>query len=155
MNISSGIGGGRGGESQDFELNLASIIDCFTVLIAFMLASTAFLSIGILDAGVAAAGNTATDNSPPPPVNLEVVMSNTKTMSIKVTGKTNSNFSVSAKDGTWNLAEMNEKLAGLHQQWPTVNAITLTADNTVEYQDVIKTMDSVRKTIPVVLLGGF
>jgi biopolymer transport protein ExbD len=155
MNISSGVGGGRGGESQDFELNLASIIDCFTVLIAFMLASTAFLSIGILDAGVAAAGNTATDNSAPPPVNLEVVMSNTKTMSIKVTGKTNSNFNVSAKDGSWNLAEMNEKLAGLHQQWPTVNAITLTADNTVEYQDVIKTMDSVRKTIPVVLLGGF
>jgi biopolymer transport protein ExbD len=155
MNISSGHGGGRGGESQDFELNLASIIDCFTVLIAFMLASTAFLSIGILDAGVAAAGNTATDNTAPPPVNLEVVISNTKNMSIKVTGKSNSNLEVPAKDGTWNLAEMNEKLAGLHQQWPTVNAITLTADNTVEYQDVIKTMDSVRKTIPVVLLGGF
>jgi biopolymer transport protein ExbD len=156
MNISSGHGGGRGGESQDFELNLASIIDCFTVLIAFMLASTAFLSIGILDAGVAAAGATANDNSAPPPVNLEVVISNTKTMSIKVTGKTNSNFAIAAaKDGSWNLAEMNEKLAGLHQQWPTVNAITLTADNTVEYQDVIKTMDSVRKTIPVVLLGGF
>jgi biopolymer transport protein ExbD len=155
VNISSGQGGGRGGESQDFELNLASIIDCFTVLIAFMLASTAFLSIGILDAGVAAAGNTATDNTAPPPVNLEVVISNTKTMNIKVTGRTNSNFNVAAKDGTWNLAEMNEKLAGLHQQWPTVNAITLTADNTVEYQDVIKTMDSVRKTIPVALLGGF
>jgi biopolymer transport protein ExbD len=156
MSFGQGGGHGRGSESQDFELNLASIIDCFTVLIAFMLASTAFLSIGILDAGVAAAGNTATDNSAPPPVNLELVVSNTKTMSIKVTGKTNSNFDIAAaKDGTWNLAEMNEKLTGLHQQWPTVNAITLTADNSVEYQDVIKTMDSVRKTIPVVLLGGF
>lgn len=30
--MSAGVGGGDGG--QEFELNLASIIDCFTVLIA-------------------------------------------------------------------------------------------------------------------------
>ena len=44
---------------KDFDLNLAPIIDCMTVLITFMLASASFLSIGILDAGVAAAGATA------------------------------------------------------------------------------------------------
>jgi biopolymer transport protein ExbD len=154
MNISQG-GGSRGAESQDFELNIASIIDCFTVLIAFMLASTAFISIGILDAGVAAAGATAADNSAPPPVNISLELTKDKGMMIKVAGKTNATHTVAAKDGTWNITEMNEKLKGLHQQWPTVNAITLTADNAVEYKDVVQTMDSVRKTIPVVLLGGF
>ena len=154
MNISTG-GSSRGSQSQDFELNLASIIDCFTVLIAFMLASTAFLSIGILDAGVAAAGNTATDNTAPPPVNIALELTTTKGLTIKVTGKVNTSEVVASKGGGWNLEELTGKLAALHQQWPTVNAITLTADNTVEYQDVIKTMDVVRKTIPVVLLGGF
>jgi biopolymer transport protein ExbD len=154
MNISGG-GSSRGGESQDFELNIASIIDCFTVLIAFMLASTAFLSIGILDAGVAAAGATATDNSAPPPVNLALELKGDKVLTIKVTGKSTSNQTVTAKDGAWDLAALTDKLNALHQQWPTVNAITLTADNTIEYKDVIQTMDTVRKTIPVVLLGGF
>ena len=35
---------------QDFELNITSIIDCFTVLIAFILTSASFISIGIIDA---------------------------------------------------------------------------------------------------------
>ena len=51
--MSAGNFEGSGG--QDFELNLASLIDCFTVLITFLLASASFLSVGILDAGVAAA----------------------------------------------------------------------------------------------------
>jgi biopolymer transport protein ExbD len=46
-----------GGNSQDADINLAPIIDCFTVLIAFMLVSASFLSIGVLDAGIAAAYN--------------------------------------------------------------------------------------------------
>jgi biopolymer transport protein ExbD len=51
--------------------------------------------------------------------------------------------------------DLTQKLAALHQQWPTVEAITLTAENSIEYDDVIKVMDTTRKTIPVVLLGGF
>ena len=54
----AGGGGGRHVES-DFELNLAPIIDAFTVLIAFMIASASFLSIGILDAAVTAGGQEA------------------------------------------------------------------------------------------------
>jgi biopolymer transport protein ExbD len=53
----SGGGGSPGrkskGASQDFDLNLAPIIDCITVLIAFILISTSFISIGLLDAGIA------------------------------------------------------------------------------------------------------
>ncbi|MEK7690751.1 MAG: biopolymer transporter ExbD, partial [Bdellovibrionota bacterium] len=49
-------GGGHSGSSQDFDLNLAPIIDCFTVLITFLLISASFLSIGILDAGISAPG---------------------------------------------------------------------------------------------------
>src|SRR4051812_44898679 len=66
--LASGSSGGRSGRfgrrggshSQDFEVNLTSIIDCFTVLIAFVLVSTSFVSIGLMDAGVSAGGSDAT-----------------------------------------------------------------------------------------------
>jgi len=147
MNISS-AGGNHGSGSQDFELNLASIIDCLTVLITFLLASTAFISIGILDAGVAAAGSTATQTAPPP-VNFTLEIGKGDSMTIKVTGKSSLTEKVSGFDG------LTQKLATLHQRWPSVNAITLTADSAVEYEDVVKVMNTTRKTIPVVLLGGF
>jgi len=36
-----------------------------------------------------------------------------------------------------------------------VNAVTIVAENTVTYKDVISTMEVVRKTMPSILLGGF
>src|SRR5437588_4073509 len=60
--VSSARFGGRFGKrftsGQDFDLNLAPIIDCLTVLIAFVLISASYLSVGILEAGVAASGAT-------------------------------------------------------------------------------------------------
>lgn len=152
--VSSGGSGARGGESQDFELNLASIIDCLTVLITFLLASTAFISIGILDAGVAAAGSTAKDGTPPP-INLTLELSKDHRMTVKTTGKSSTSQSVAAKADQWDMDSLTQKLQAVHQQFPTVSAITLTADNSVEYKDVVQVMDTTRKTIPVVLLGGF
>ncbi len=153
MNISSEGGSGRG-QSQDFELNLASIIDCLTVLITFLLASTAFISIGILDAGVAAAG-TQSDNTAPPPVNISMELNPSHSITVKTSGKATSSVQIAAHGTDWDLEGLNQKLQALHQQWPMVNAITLSADNTVEYKDVVQVMDAARKNIPVVLLGGF
>jgi biopolymer transport protein ExbD len=36
---------GGGGNGQEVELNITPIIDCFTVLITFLLASASFLSL--------------------------------------------------------------------------------------------------------------
>jgi biopolymer transport protein ExbD len=152
--MSAGVQGG--GDSQDFELNLASIIDCFTVLIAFMLASASFLSIGILDAGVAAAGaQQANPSDKPPSVNIAVEIAPAGKITVKLTGKATTTTPIEAKDGKANYEELNRSLASTKQSWPDVAAVTLNADNTVEYRDVVKTMEAIRKTIPVVVLGGF
>lgn len=153
MNISSEGGSGRG-QSQDFELNLASIIDCMTVLITFLLASTAFISIGILDAGVAAAGTEST-NTAPPPVNISMELTASHSITVKTSGKSTSSVSIAASGDHWNMDGLTQRLTALHQQWPTVNAVTLNAGDAVEYKDVVQVMDTARKTIPVVLLGGF
>lgn len=148
-----GESGGKGG-SQDFDINLAPIIDCLTVLITFILASASFLSIGILDAGIAAAGTAAKD-APPPAVNVTVELASAKNLVVKVQGKANSSQTIAAKDGDYDLDALKENLGGVKSHWPEVNAVVLTADNGVEYRYVVKTMESIRKTIPAVMLGGF
>lgn len=159
MSVSmDGQGGGRGG-SQDFDLNLAPIIDCLTVLITFMLASASFLSIGLLDAGVAAAGATAATDQAPPPVNIAIEIGKSSDFVVKVTGKESLTIPIASgsqkPDGAYNYEALTAQLAQLQGKWPMVKAVTLSADNSVEYKDVIKAMDVVRKTMPVVLLGGF
>jgi biopolymer transport protein ExbD len=155
--MSAGIetgGGGRGSQSQDFELNLASIIDAFTVLIAFMLASASFLSIGILDAGVAAAGATAAAGTPPS-INVTIELAPDSRMVVKTTGKSQASTPITAKSGTWDYDSLTSALGQLKTKYPDVNAVTLVADNVVQYKDVVKAMEVTRKTLPVVLLGGF
>lgn len=149
-----GEGGGGRGNSQDFELNLASIIDCLTVLIAFMLASASFLSIGILDAGVAAAGAAPTDAAPPS-VNVTVELGRDHAMTLKLSGKTTGSTPIPARDGKIDDEALARHLTSVKGKWSDVTAVVLTAENTVEYREVVKTMESIRKSIPVVLLGGF
>src|SRR4051812_21662207 len=107
--MSAGVSGG--GNSQDFELNLASIIDCFTVLIAFMLASASFLSVGILDAGVAAAGAQANPNDKPPSVNMTVELGQGQKFTVKLVGKASTTTPIDGLAGKWNYEELTRNLA--------------------------------------------
>lgn len=151
--MSAGVS--SGGNSQDVELNLASIIDCFTVLIAFMLASASFLSIGILDAGVAAAGAQAAPGTPPS-VNVTVELGTAGKLAVKLSGKASSTINLPAlADGKSDYEGLTRSLASAHSKYTDIAAVTLTADNNTEYKEVVKAMEQIRKTIPVVLLGGF
>jgi biopolymer transport protein ExbD len=159
-------------QSQDFELNLASIIDCLTVLIAFVMISTSFVSIGILDAGVAAGGETAVTQAPAP-VNLTITLKADHSISLKLAGKVTSETKVAApakgKEGAegkdakgvkgandaWDYKALSEQLAEVKRKWPTLNGAVLVADNAVPYRDVVKSMEAARKSIPAILLGGF
>ncbi len=151
--MSAGVGGGGPG-SQDFELNLAPIIDCFTVLITFMLASAAFLSIGIFDAGIAAAGSTPS-SSKPPAINITVELKEKAAISLKVTGKENRTSNISAAGESYDYESLLRQLGEVKNKWPDVAAVTLMANDDIEYKHVVKSMEQIRKSMPVVLLGGF
>src|SRR3954469_12585388 len=98
MSTSTLPGGSGKHQSQDFELNITSIIDTFTVLITFMLASASFLSIGIFDAGISAGGDAATATKPPS-VNVEVALGHDHSFVVKLSGKVSSSTTVAAKGG--------------------------------------------------------
>lgn len=143
-----------GSQAQDFELNLASIIDCFTVLITFLLASSAFLSIGILDAGVAA-GTPAQETGTPPAIQINVELLDDSALEIKVSGKVDRKIKLAKKGDEADYENLTKELAQLKAQFSGVDALTLSASDNIEYSNVIVAMDKIRKTIPVVLLGGF
>lgn len=154
MNVSSGGSGKPGQASQDFDLNLAPIIDCFTVLVTFLLASSAFLSIGIMDAGVSAASATQSQSTPPP-IQIKVEIKSGQKLSLSTTGKSTRSSSFNAKEGKFDYEGLKRELASLKNSYPTVDAVTLAADDAIEYRDVIDAMEAIRKTQPVVMLGGF
>lgn len=157
MNISSGDK--KGGMSQDVELNLAPIIDCFTVLITFMLVSASFLSIGIFDAGINAGASTTTTT--PPPISVQVDLKTNFLIEIKVSGKVNKTIPIptSGKGTTpetqWNFANLNSELAQLKQSWPQTDSIVLNASDEIEYKSLVLAMEQITKVIPGIVLGGF
>lgn len=154
MNVSSGGSGKPGSASQDFDLNLAPIIDCFTVLVTFLLASSAFLSIGIMDAGVSASSPTQSQTAPPP-IQIKVEIKAGQKLALSTTGKSTRSNTLSPKEGKYDFEGLKKELTGLKNSFPSVDAVTLAADDAIEYRDVIDAMEAIRKTQPVVMLGGF
>jgi len=138
---------------QDVDINLAPIIDCLTVIVTFLLASSSFLAIGVLDAGIAA--GVPAPNTAPPSVIVTVELKDAQTMVVKVEGKESRKTEIPSKDGTWDQERLTQELTGLKARFSDLSGLTLAAEETVTYEDVVRNMDTVRKTIPAVLLGGF
>ncbi len=137
---------------MEFELNLAPIIDCLTVLIAFTLISSTFLAVSILDAGVAA---TSSDPSTPPPVNITVELIQNGAVDVKVTGQASRSNRIPAGAQGYDFEALARELGELKKSWPTVDALTLQADGEVDYKAIVKGMEKARESFPVVMLGGF
>ena len=149
--------------SQDFDLNLAPIIDCFVVLIAFVMISSAFASIAILDAGVSAGGDSVKSMSPSVQVTISLRSDFGATLKIASLNKIKKTKGASEivfpathglASGEWP-PKLTDALIQLKRDWPELHSATLVADNSVPYQSVVNAMDLVRKYIPDVLLGGF
>ncbi len=151
MNIQSG--GGSSG-SQEVDLNLAPIVDCFTVLITFMLVSASFLSIGVFDAGVGAAGQSAANQTPPKEV-VQLEMQPQFGLELKLTGQTNQTIHLNSQNGAWDFDGLIRELNGVKGKWPELDYLVLSAANDIEYGELIKCMEKVRSVLPSVVLGGF
>lgn len=138
----------RGGSSSlEFDLNLAPIIDCFTVLITFMLASASFLSIAIFDAGFITSESVGDTN--PPPITVELHIKNIKSYEVIVKGKRNSTDKVDSPAGA------GQAIMDIKSQFPMLDSVTITAEDSVTYEAVVKTMEKLRPIMPSLVLGGF
>lgn len=157
--ISAGGGGG-----QDFELNLASIIDCLTVIIAFLLMSSSFVSYGTMDTAVAIPQQGASTPSQSD--------SHTVTLTLKLIaegGAEGGAEGAGAEKVEWEVlsgsgGKAREKksvsrttlVAELEQakgRYPGLQGVVLSADARIPYQKLIAAMDDTRRVFPAVILG--
>lgn len=153
--ISAGGGGG-----QDFELNLASIIDCLTVIIAFLLMSSSFVSYGTMDTAVAIPQQGASTPSQSD--------SHTVTLTLKLIAEAGAE-GAGAEKVEWEVlsgsgGKAREKksvsrttlVAELEQakgRYPGLQGVVLSADARIPYQKLIAAMDDTRRVFPAVILG--
>jgi len=131
---------------QDFELNIASIIDCFVVLIAFVLVSTSFFSIGIIDAEVAGASDQASTAPDPSPVVIELKADHSIVLKTGSFGQRSVRIAA---------ADLASRLEALTAQDPELKSAIVVADNSVSYRDVMASMEVAKGKIAQVNLGGF
>ena len=140
---------------EEPELNLAPVIDCFTVLVTFMLASAAFLSVGVLDVGLGAPSEkAATDTTPQ--VLAQAELGENHEILIKLSGKVNSTIKIDpAGSANYDSGSLKNELTKIKQHYPELESLVLSASDEVAYLDLVKVMDEIRGVIPNILLGGF
>lgn len=139
---------------QDFELNIAPVIDCFVVLIAFVLISTAFASIGILDAVVAGGTRGAATESARAVV-IEMKADRSLRLKQGSGGSQVARIRPASGSSQWNMPELKRVLAQLKARSGGPSSAVIIADNSISYRDVMSSMDTARSELGNVTLGGF
>lgn len=143
------------GAEQDFELNLASIIDCFTVLITYLLVSASFIALGTFDVSVPTLRSSG-DTTPEPTISMSIKVSSTHDLLIKLEGGEASKepeVRIPAADGKLDQQNMLARLVELKGRWPDLDTATLSASGAVEYSEIVQIIEATKKLIPSVGLG--
>jgi biopolymer transport protein ExbD len=148
-----------GESSQDAELNLAPIIDCFTVLITYLLVTASFLSLAAVDVGVSATGtgDPPPPDSAPPPMVLALEIKASGTIGISLRGGTQTKeitYTVDAKAGVWDASGLAGQLQSIVQKWPNVAEVSVSAEPTVIYKDIVKLIQQIQTVMPKVFISG-
>jgi biopolymer transport protein ExbD len=154
------MAGGGGDSGQDVELNLAPIIDCFTVLITYLLVTASFLSLAALDVGVSATGTSTpppvADNTPPPMVMSLEAMANGD-IKINVRGGVSGReypYLVRGAAGERDENQLLSRLEEIKKKWPEITEASVSAEPTVVYKDIVKVIKKVQEAMPKVMIAS-
>ena len=152
-----------GGGDGDVELNIAPIVDCFTVLIAYMLVSMSYIQLSIFDAGVAATAppDSAPAEPPPPdakvPLTFSVSVTETNSMELKLTGgkpEVNDSLLIEPVNGIPNTEALTLKVNQLKLAHPDLTEANISATNSIRYRTVIKVIQAIKSVLPKVFLAS-
>jgi biopolymer transport protein ExbD len=148
---------GDGGDSGDVELNLAPIIDCMTVLVAFLLLSASYVSVFVLDANLpplVVASESVT--APPKGITLSIKVKEPGTVELKSTGEENLVETLKLDPGDGAAAEaLRARINELKARWPETQSLTLSGEDEVPYHEVVRVLEEVRPAMANISLGGF
>ncbi len=151
---------GDGSSNQDVDLNLAPIIDCFTVLITYLLVTASFLTLSSIDVSVAATGTATPSTTPdnkPPPWAMTVELKAGGMMEIQIRGGPQSkkfNYAVASSGGTWDIEMLTRRLLEIQKKFPTLTEVNVTAEPVVIYKDMVTVLKEIQTVMPKVYISG-
>jgi len=119
-----------------------------------MLAVGVYISIAVLNVGVAGGGHSLTDGDAPE-VTLVLILNRNKTMLFRIAGAVTKDETIRAKNGDWDYQKLSKHLFEASVRWKKVKSLELKADQNTPYEFVVAAMDKVMATHPEVSLGGF
>lgn len=126
---------------EGFELNLAPIIDCFTVLIAYLLVSASFLSLAALDVGAA---------SPAAPALAKLDAK--PTIEVYLTSASSRRLTLFETNGT--SVPLTEDLAAALARYPEVREVTLRAEPGIPYGTLVRAIEDAKTKVPSVFIAA-
>jgi biopolymer transport protein ExbD len=143
------------GMHQDAAINIASIIDCFTVLITYVLAAASFISLGAIDAGIAGApaldapAGIVSPAVPVLPTSLHLNIAENAAVEMKSeVGGQKGNVTVDE-------ATIVQKVNDFKTQHPELKSITLSAVDTVPYERMVKLVGGLKENhLPIIFSGN-
>ncbi|MDR3607063.1 MAG: biopolymer transporter ExbD [Oligoflexia bacterium] len=156
------MSGGSSGTDGDFELNIAPIVDCFTVLIAYLLVSMSFISLGMFEVGVAASGDPAQavaqpETPPAVPLTLSLTLNSSNAISIHLTGgptHLDQTTMIDPKSSGYDLDLLKTDLQKLRSSYPELKEVNITAEPAVKYKAIVKAIEAAKTEIPKAFLAS-
>jgi biopolymer transport protein ExbD len=137
---------------QEIDLNITPIIDCFTVLITFLLASASFLSIGFFEASTPGKGASSAPLEPKTELVVRIKADRIAEFKKKGVKSGVSRFDLKRPETAKAISEELDQLkstdVGLIQ-------ILVSADDDVPYQSLAEIMGHLNKTTLPVIVGDF
>jgi hypothetical protein len=123
------------------------------VLITYLLVSASFISIGVFDVGIATAGDPPPDAPAPPPVTVSLRLEEAGSVRFALSGGEERIFTIPAKEGRWDFEGVVSELNGIHARWAALDSALVAADTQVQYRDVVKAIESVKRVFPAAYIG--
>lgn len=139
--------------TADVELNLAPIIDCFTVLITYLLVSASFLAVSSVDAGIAVFRSSAsTPANASDSVTLEIRVLDGGRIAFALHGRATPPLGLlDPLDGAGSLSR---RLDTMLRAVPTLSEATVSAAPAVPYVDVVRAVELTKKYFAKVYLSA-
>lgn len=134
---------GKGGKKPlDAAINLVPFIDLMAVTIVFLIMTAVWTQLGRLQ--VSQSGNSASEE-PPPQTQLQpiTVLITEKELRISVGGSQLDPMPITRDSKQrMEVAKFTDKLKELKNQQPEQNAITLSTEDAVRYEDLVRVIDT-------------
>ena len=144
--------------SQEVDLNLAPIIDCFTVLITYLLVTASFLTLAAVDVGVSATGTAPAVDAGIPPMSMMLELKAGGDVNIAIQGGALTHeIDINVKslqNSVQDVGGLENRLRQLQAKWPQITEVSVTADPTIVYKNIVEVIHKVQAIMPKVYISS-